>query len=415
MSRIISVPLIICLLFIAGTSLAESASKPVICGVHEKYLGEWAEILNIDKLNSKGINGNPYESLITTGKPDVLSLSSSMDSIVNFASEDLLCSFKPSTKMAAELNGMPPFVQQALRKYLFTPDGEKVYGYPENIDVETMLFWVPDVWEDSPFNQVARPSSFEDILNFIELYVETPHDGFRFYDVEEDSSIQNDLCEMLLRCWMIQKRNAGSVVVFSDPDFIHIANRTYYLSSKLASVEPSQKKKNCRPLFAKLYAGYTPNGTDTFTWENLIPWRLYATEPPLVNLSVEIYCMSKNSKYAGYAAELFDCIIDHRGDKGANCLKFVFINHDKVDVHSYNDLVLKKDGQKWKCLFLTQAYVDSVWSIHQYSEPTMVPDEFLIYEEPWEKHQQYFKLIKQFAGGIISAEDFADKADHLMD
>lgn len=53
-------------------SSAESISNPVICGVHEKYLAEWAGILNVDRLKSKGINGNPYESLITAGSPDIL-------------------------------------------------------------------------------------------------------------------------------------------------------------------------------------------------------------------------------------------------------------------------------------------------------------------------------------------------------
>lgn len=408
--------IVLCLCTLIACSLAESTSKPVIWGVHEKYRAEWADILNIDKLKLGGINGNPYESLLNTGKPDIFSLGSTIDNLDNFVSEELLYSFKPSAKMKAELEGMPPVVQQALKKYIFTPDGEKMYGYPNAIDVDTMLFWIPEVWEDSPFSQVTRPSTFEGILDFIELYLVTPHDGFYFLDTEEGSSLQVNLCEMLIKCWMIQKRSAGSDVIFSDSSFIAIANRTYDLSSKLDSVEPSQKqKKNCRPLFTKLYVGYAPNGKDTFSWENLIPWRIYATEPPLVNLYVELYCMNKNSRYSDYAVRLFDCIIDHRSDHGANCLGYEFINHNKVDVNAYNDLILRTDGQKWKCLFLTQDFVDSIWTIHQYAEPTMVPDEYLLYEGIWEDHQQYFSLIKQFAGGIISAEDFAYKVDHLLD
>ena len=406
--------LLFCALIICSS--AESTEKPVICGVQPKYRDEWMEILDTGKLNIEGIAGNPFDSLITTGKPDILSLSSSIDTITDYVSNDLLCSFKPSAKMAEELDGMPPVVQQALKKYIFTADGEEICGYPEDISILPMLFWVPDVWVDSPFNQVTPPSSFEGLLDFIELYVETPHEGYYFLDVEEGSSIQTDLFEMLINCWIIQRRNAGSDVIFSDPDFIAIANRTNGLCSKLSSIEPSKKqKKNCRPLFARHYSGYTPNGKDTFTWENLIPWRVYATELPLVNLTVELYCMSKSSRYSDFAADLFDCIIDHRGDQKANCLKYLYVNHDKVNVNTYNELVLREDGQKWKCLFLTQAYVDSVWDIHQYAEPTMVPNEFLTYEGVWEDHLQYFKLVKQFAGGIITAEDFAYKVDHLLD
>ena len=412
--RIIPI-IVLCFCALIVCSSAESTEKPVIADCHDMYLAEWEEILHVGKLKSQGVDSKTYESLTTTGKPDILSLQSTHDIIADYVGNDLLYSFKPSAQMVEELDGMPPIVQQALRKYIFTLDGEEMYGYPDDINVNTMLFWVPAVWEDSPFNQVTPPSSFEDLLDFIELYVETPHEGYYFLDVEEGSSIQTDLFEMLINCWIIQRRNAGSDVIFSDSSFIAIANRTYDLSIKLASVEPSQKqKKNCRSLFAKHYVGYTPNGKDTFSWENLIPWRIYDIEPPLVNVFVQLYCMSKSSRYSGFATELFDCLIDHRGDRYASGYS-EYINHDKVDVSARNDFVLKRNGSKWKCLFLTQAYVDSIWSIHQYAEPTMVPDVFLLYEGEWEDHQQYFKLIKQFAGGIITAEDFAYKVDHLLD
>ena len=86
--------------------------------------------------------------------------------------------FAPSEKLINDLETMPPFIREALKKYLVTEDG-LFWGCVEGgLHLSTMLFYVPGAWADSPFRDRTPPTSYEEFLDFAEVYLDTPHEGF---------------------------------------------------------------------------------------------------------------------------------------------------------------------------------------------------------------------------------------------
>ena len=82
-------------------------------------------------------------------------------------SENFCAPFIPSDKMLEEINAMPPIIQQALKESIYTKDG-RLYAYPKSTELLPMLFWVPEAWKDSPFNEMAPPASYVDLLDFLD-------------------------------------------------------------------------------------------------------------------------------------------------------------------------------------------------------------------------------------------------------
>ena len=86
----------------------------------------------------------------------------------------------------------------------------------------------PDAWAASPFRDQTPPTSFSEMLDFMEVYLDTPHEGFLFYCANGGSRLGflNDLfVRPLMTSWVVQCRYAGLPVVFSDPQFIALAGR----------------------------------------------------------------------------------------------------------------------------------------------------------------------------------------------
>ena len=86
----------------------------------------------------------------------------------------------------------------------------------------------PDAWAASPFRDQTPPTSFSEMLDFMEVYLDTPHEGFLFYCANGGSRLGflNDLfVRPLMTSWVVQRRYAGLSVVFGDPQFIALAGR----------------------------------------------------------------------------------------------------------------------------------------------------------------------------------------------
>ena len=98
-----------------------------------------------------------------------------LDRIQSGQEPDLLIT--PDETLVNDLETMPPFTRELIRKYLVTEDGQ-FWGCADYFDLKAMLFYVPDAWADSPFRDRTPPTSFEDFLDFAELYLDTPHEGF---------------------------------------------------------------------------------------------------------------------------------------------------------------------------------------------------------------------------------------------
>ena len=140
-----------------------------------------------------------------------------------------------------------------------------------------------------PFRDITPPSSFDELLDFIEVFLNTPHEGFRlFYGTAGDKReyLSELFRDNLLEGWILRCRDAGMPVVFSDPTFIELAGRAQKLYKRLLKVDFKQKvSTKVRYLLAgRQQYGFSFNQKDTFTCANIIPLRITADQPSLFNV-----------------------------------------------------------------------------------------------------------------------------------
>ena len=396
----------------------QALANPIIYGIEDKYWSDWSRILQASSPLTCG--SGDYDPLIylqSSMPPDIIGIYTHTENFKAIAKEGLLEPFKPSDKMKEEISNFPPIIQSVMHEMVCDEDG-LLLGYPKYIDPQGMLFWVPDAWDASPFKDVVPPSSFTEVLDFLELYLNTPHDGFCFYyDIfEHKNPMSSRWMTMLIECYTIQCRNQGVPINFNNEEFIRLAQRTRDLFSQLCKEEPNKKKQKGRQLFCTAYNGYTENGKDTFTWDNLIPWRITSNQKPLVNIIFRLYCIRKGSGYGDYAQALFDNIIDHRKDLvhgQDNWITYLCINQNWINISKYNKQIDKKYGKKWKCFYITQEYIDSIWRLHEHAEACIEMEYYISTFKPWETQQEYFRTIDKFVAGNIQADEFAQKITEL--
>ena len=417
MKRVVCLLLSIVMISIVSFSIAQNNHVPFIQNISaEEILDDWADILELDKrIDFEPQDKKLVDNLHSDNPPDFFSISG--DELPDLLTESFCAPFTPSEKMLEEINAMPPIIQQALKENIYTQDG-RLYAYPKGTELLPMLFWVPEAWKDSPFNDMTPPASYVDLLDFMEKYLDTPHEGFCFYyDLQEKKTPQVDWVSLLLKCWVMQCRYQHQEANLNNPEFVSLLKRTVELANRLHKAEPNIKKQKGRQLITKNYFGYTTNGQDQYTWKNMIPWRITADQLPLVDVNVYLYCARNGGIYSDRITELFDCIVDHRQDlvDGAvDYLSYLELNKNWIDVDNWNNRVIKKYGAGWKCFCMTQEYVDSIWEIEQYGIPCMVDDDYLS-DVPWQILEEKCPvLIRQCAKGEISAEDFVTEMDRLV-
>lgn len=401
------------LLAAAGFAGAKAGPVPVTQYIGESICADWAKILELDrKIDSDSSDDSVYQNLHSDNPPDFFVISSA--ELSRFLDEGFCAPFMPSEKMLDEIRAMPPFIQQALKESIYTEDG-RLSAYPLSSHVSSMLFWVPEVWKESPFRDLTPPSSYAELLDFLEVYLDTPHDGYCFYyDIYDSKYPQMNWVSYLLKSSVLQCRYNHQDTALSNPVFISLLRRTIELANRLYEAEPNPKKQKGRQLFTEDKCGYTTNGQDQYTWKNIIPWRITADQQPLVNVIITLSCARNGSSFEGRTTELFDCFVDHRQDQVEryNHFLYLFLNRNWIDVDKENAKVLKKYGSKWKCLCLTQEYVDSIWEMGKYAVPCTIDEDYL-YPSSWDVFDAYDQLTLQCINGDISAEDYAAEMDRL--
>ena len=414
MKRMICILLAAAMLVTACTSgCAENSRTPEMHGNFSgEILRDWTEILGLgEELKEETKDISLRESLHSDNPPDLFGLYDG--NLTEYLNEGFCASFTPSDRMLEDIGNMPPIIQQAL-KDIYTGDG-RLYAYPKGVELRPMLFWVPEAWKASPFRDMAPPTCFSELLDFLETYLDTPHDGFCFYfDLQDHINPRGEWIYLLIQCWIIQHRYHRQDIQFNTPEFVPLLDRAVELFNRLYREEPNSKKQKGRQLFTNYYFGYTTNGKDQYTWANVIPWRITPDQPPLMNVWVSLYCARNGSPYSDRAAELFECIVDHRHDPDydgkMNYMCFLELNKDWIDVSAHNKQIEKKYGSRWKCWHMTQEYVDSIWEIEKHCVPCTVYEDEYLHGLPWEA---FLKLLADCSKREISAADFAAEADSI--
>ena len=413
MKRIICLLLAAVMLIPACAAWAEKNGEALIVfDTGEDLAKEWSEML--------GLENPPIEFDTTESVMELIKGDSAPDicgyDFFALKEAGIVAAFEPTELMKEEMAAMPQYLQDVLRDNLMTEDG-KLSGYLDNLDVQPLGFYVPDAWEASPYRDMTPPSSVEEILDFLEIYLETPHDGFCFiHDATDGWWGRLWVVTLLMRCWAIQSNYAKIPLRYNNPEFIRLLERTVDLFNRLLKVEKGRKNQKGRQLFQdNLFSrGPTGNNLDTITYASLIPWRLTKDQPPLIHVMADFYCVRTGSPYEDRAAELLERIIPGREaycSREIRPLIYEFINPDRVDVEGFNKMILKKLGGKYSWKLVTQEFIDSIWDIHKYAVPAIVPDDYQNLNDHINEDPE--ALFRKLLDGEVTAADFAAKWDEM--
>ena len=415
MKRLICTLLAAMMLIPACAAWAEKDRKSLIVyDASENLAKEWSQML--------GLEQPPIEYDCTDSVMELIKGDSAPDifgyDFFALKEAGMVAAFEPTELMKEDMAAMPQYLQDVIREHLMTEDG-KLSGYLDNLDVQPLGFYVPDAWEASPYRDMTPPSSIEEMLDFLEIYLDTPHDGFCFiHDATDGWWGRLWVVTLLMRCWAIQSNYAKIPLRYNNPEFIRLLERTVDLFNRLLKVEKGRKNQKGRQLFQdNLFSrGPTGNNLDTITYASLIPWRLTKDQPPLIHVMADFYCVRTGSPYEDRAAELLERIIPGREaycSREIRPLIYEFINPDRVDVEGFNKMILKKLGGKYSWKLVTQEFIDSIWDIHKYAVPAIVPDDYQNLNSHIDEDPEV--LFGKLVNGEVTAADFAAKWDEMND
>ena len=398
-------------------AIGEQATEPpVLMGINEELLGVWAKELGFSKPFKNLFITKSYDDYydkVQDYRPDFF-MFGGHETPKAWFNKGIIEPFTPTDAMLNEIASMPNYVQAAFRNELMTDEGQ-LLGYPASgyciCEFPHFIgYWIPDAWNASPFKSLTPPSSFEEMLDFMEIYLDTPHEGFCFYRGSGDNSKQKYLVDLfvdpLLESWIVQRRYAGEPIVFSDEKFIELIGRAQKLYQRMLKSDyqknANQKK---RYLFAsRLLRGWSCNMKDTFTCANIIPLRVTADQPPLMNLGMGLLCVRSGSPYAPYAAKLFEASIPHMEQIRGMAVYDVWAFPDLFDLEAYNlDMAKAPKYQQY-----TRGWVESVKDLDQYITPCLEDGNYIIasqYSEFMQAEKRYFMECK------MTAEEFAEELD----
>ena len=417
----LTVTAIVLFLMIAASAGAEGTQEqpPKLLWVaDEETEMRWAEILGFQEPLKSLVVKQHYDSfvdLINDYQPDFFGTRTYLEETPKtLYKAGLIEPFTPTSAMLEEIASMSPLIQQVIRSELMTEDG-KLLAYPAGWSfcyVPGFIgYWVPDAWAASPFRDITPPSSYEELLDFIEVFLDTPHEDFRLFygrDGDKREYLYDLFRDNLLEGWVLRCKVSGKPVVFSDPKFIELAGRAQKLYKRLLKVDFKKKvNTNIRYLLAEHQNyGLSFNAKDTFTCANIIPLRMTADQPPLFNVTMTLQCVRKGSDYASYAPELFETDIPH-----------VQINHgfewyeewafpDKVDEKAENKYFDRPGTPKYDRI--TREWLDSVNDLQQYVVPCMEKTDWCIESQ----YGACMRAQQQFwVDGKLTAEEYAAEMD----
>ena len=321
----------------------------------------------------------------------------------SFQAEDadffrLIASFEPGETLLKDLDTLQPIFGNILKNYLITEDG-RMWGVRGMIHVKTPLFWIPDAWNASPFADRTPPSSFTEMLDFLEVYLATPHEGFELmYNFGEKNYTERTIVLLLLDSWFYQSVHAGEPARYNSPELVALLERTDRIIRELKKQEPVKKKdqKDLRPLFTDLDNGKDFLSRDPYTWDNMIPYRIDPGQDPLIYVESRVICVRKDSPFASRASDFLERVITLEEEEG----DLQYSHPDQLDVDAFNRKYFPEieDG------FLSQEMVDSTLRINA------VPV-FNVGLGDYGEDVAFGSLLKEFLSGKLSPQKFIDKLE----
>lgn len=325
--------------------------------------------------------------------------------------------FTPNETLVNDLETMPPFTRELIRKYLVTEDGQ-FWGCADYFDLKAMLFYVPDAWADSPFRDRTPPTSFEEFLDFAEFYLDTPHEGFCLLSAwaNEKYFVEKEILNMLLHTWTIQQQYAGEPFRFTSEEFISLLDRTKKLLIRLQKEEPkmNKKQKGLRELLANpgggSHGGKTEVSRELYNWDHMIPYRIYASQPPLVNAWGDcVVCVCNPEADPAEVNRYMENLIRQRDWPEKHEVPYSAYTHpelmvaDECNEEYYPEV---KDG------YMTQQWLDSIGRIQ--GVPCCISEYYFWYGsedgDGWNSYENAINFIKNKK---MTAEKYAQELERI--
>ena len=396
MKKTISALLIAVLLITLAVSpvLGEESFPLTVMALEDELQEYWAEMPGVASV--KDLCFNPHSK---AEDADFFRLYDEGLSMKEVREKGVIASFEPGETLLKDLDTLPPIFGNILKNYLITEDG-RMWGVRGMIHVKTPLFWIPDAWNASPFADRTPPSSFTEMLDFLEVYLATPHEGFEllYNFAGEKNYAERTIVLMLLDSWFYQSVHAGEPARYNSPELVALLERTDRIIRELKKQEPVKKKdqKDLRPLFTDLDNGKDFLSRDPYTWDNMIPYRIDPGQDPLIYVESRVICVRKDSPFASRASDFLERVITLEEEEG----DLQYSHPDQLDVDAFNRKYFPEieDG------FLSQEMVDSTLRINA------VPV-FNVGLGDYGEDVAFGSLLKEFLSGKLSPQKFIDKLE----
>lgn len=284
-----------------------------------------------------------------------------------------------------EIERMLPAVQQLVQN-----SGE-LYGVPVYCNLQYYMY-NPEAWEAANLTEADVPTSFEEYLDFLEMWVARIRDN-----PEHDISICNSfdgeqygehsyvqyLVEMLLDQYVMQCNYAGEPLSFSSPVFRTLLLRCQETGRALYAYEP--RGKGAYALFD------VNNGMHGLA--NLVPLRLTTDQPVLIKATLHSAFLNAASTETVIATQYLK-----------NCLTYLDAT---IQAYLYTDAQPVESPQYATILSALQQTIDNLEA--KLADETLdTQTRINLQERLCEKQVQWQQMSESAARYIVSPDDLAN-------
>lgn len=239
------------------------------------------------------------EHLRGENPPDLVLVSTYSDDWTGLMEVGLLADLSGNAVLWERVADLRP----EMRALLLPTDGT-IYGLPYLLSPIVSLYRVPESWQAAGLPETDAPSSYEELLDFLARWLESPRPGFCFFPrLEEGNNATHTatLLKMLETAWDAQCQYAREQAVFSDPRFIALARRALSLGRALDGARENPQELSL--FYPRNSWGTTASGQQV-TLDDLLPCRITAEQPPLWPLNAELQCVRAGGPWEAACVEL---------------------------------------------------------------------------------------------------------------
>ena len=328
---------------------------------------------------------------------DLMVLRSYNDDFAVFRDSGLLADLSASEAIREAVDRMTPAIRQ-----LITADDGRILALPYRAGLHP-FYWSQEAWDAAGLTEADVPQSYEELLDFIERWIERIQDEPKKDVCVSRLTTWNTgtekynycwwLMETLLTSWELQQRHAGEAVHFGTAEFAALAERTRELALALYEAEPRQKKRAAMlELFQNdLRGGKYANGGSEYGISHTVPLRVTADQPLVMSAYMEMYVVREGSDWRDEAIAFLEQQLSEDDWRFIHCLYEDFDPDDYADCWVTRGWLADYRAYEGEMLF-TPVVFHGVRGAETGKESAMM----------------------QFFEGKITAREMADRLDELI-